>query len=63
MINCIAPAKKIQCNDKYAPWIDNEFIGQAKLRDQYHSNAKSTDSNDDWRLNRVQRNITNNLCK
>ena len=48
IINCIAPAKKIQCKSKYAPWIDDDYITQAKLRDDLHSKAKYIDSQEEW---------------
>ena len=63
IINCIAPAKKVQCNTKYAPWIDDDFIIQSKLRDDLHKKAKLSDSQEDWRQYRSQRNIANNLNK
>ena len=44
IINCIAPAKKVQCNTKYAPWINDDFIIQSKLRDNLHNKAKKSDS-------------------
>ena len=48
IINCIIPAKRIQCYNKFALWIDEEYIHQSKVRDDMHSKAKISDSQDDW---------------
>ena len=61
IINCIAPPKKIQFTNNYAPWIDQEFINQSKIKDNLHTKAKLTNSETDWRIFRFQRNHVNNL--
>ena len=40
---------KVQCSNKYAPWIDDEFVYQAKIMDELHNKAKHYDTQDDWR--------------
>ena len=58
-----SPPKKIQCTNNYAPWIDQEFINQSKIKDNLHTKAKLTNSETDWRIFRFQRNHVNNLNK
>ena len=50
IIESITPSKRIQCSNKYAPWIDSNFIKQAKIRDNLHTVAKNSDSEEDWRI-------------
>ena len=57
------PPRKIQCTNNYAPWIDQEFINQYKIKDDLHIKAKPTNSETDWRIFRFQRNHENNLNK
>ena len=63
IIECIAPSKKIQCSKNYAPWINKDFIREAKIKDELHRIAKGSNSIDDWRKFRAQRNIVNKINK
>ena len=63
IIESISPSKRIQCTNKYAPWIDSNFINQAKIRDNLHMVAKKSNIEGDWRIFRQQRNLVNNLNK
>ena len=63
IIECIAPSKKVQCTKKYAPWINQEFIRESKIKDELHRIAKGSNHAEDWRKFRVQRNLVNNLNK
>ena len=63
MVETLAPAKLIQCEKKYAPWIDHEYIHEAELRDKFHSIAISNDTPENWRVFRSQRNKVNRLVK
>ena len=54
IIESISPSKRIQCTNKYAPWIDSNFINQAKIRDNLHMVAKKSNSEGDWRIFRQQ---------
>ena len=63
IIESISSSKRIQCTNKYAPWIDSNFINQAKIRDNLHMVAKKSNSEGDWRIFRQQRNLVNNLNK
>ena len=40
IIECIAPSKKVQCTKKYAPWINQDFIRESKIKDKLHRIAK-----------------------
>ena len=55
--------KKIQCNNTYAPWVNEEFIRETKIRDQLNEKARVYNSENDWRIFRIQRNKVNNLNK
>merc|ERR1712101_64271 len=63
IIECIAPSKKIQCSKNYAPWINQDFIRESKIKDELHRIAKGSNSIEDWRKFRAQRNIVNNINK
>ena len=63
IIECIAPSKKVQCSKNYAPWINQEFIRESKIKDELHRIAKVSNNGDDWRKFRAQRNLVNNLNK
>ena len=52
----------IQCQNKFAPWIDEEFI-QSKIRDDMHDKAKISDSHEEWQKSRAQRNLVTYLNK
>ena len=47
IIETLSPSKLIQCEKKYAPWIDNEFLEQSSIRDKLQSIAVSTNLPDD----------------
>ena len=49
IINSIAPSKKVQCSNKYAPWFDSNYIHQTKIWDSLHKKARITDNGDDWK--------------
>ena len=59
IIECIAPSKLVQCDSKYAPWIDQNFKKESKLKNELHKIAKKSNNEDDWRAFRVQRNLIN----
>ena len=61
--NSISPYKLIQCNKKYIPWIDKNYLQQTIFRDNLHKTAIITDDQDNWRLYRQQRNKCNRLNK
>ena len=63
IIECIAPSKKIQCNSSYAPWIKEEFLREAKVKDNLHKIAKRYNREEDWRNFRAQRNLVNKINK
>ena len=63
IIESIVPSKRVQCTIKYAPWIDKNFVEQAKIRDNLHMIGKISNKEEDWRIFRVQRNLVNNLNK
>ena len=63
IIECIAPSKKIQCTNSYAPWIKDDFLRESKVKDNLHRIAKGTNSEDDWRKFRAQRNLVNKINK
>ena len=54
IIECIAPSKKIQCNSTYAPWIKEDFLREAKVKDNLHKIAKRSNRDEDWRNFRNQ---------
>ena len=37
IIECIAPSKKVQCSNNYAPWISQDFINESKVKDYLHN--------------------------
>ena len=49
IIECIAPSKKIQCSNSYAPWIKDEFLRESKIKDNLQRIAKGTNNEEDWR--------------
>ena len=63
MVESIAPSKHVQCSSNYVPWMTAEQRSEAHLRDNYHKTATKTNSEDDWRLFRLQRNKVNNINK
>ena len=63
IIECIAPSKKIQCSKNYAPWINDDFIRESKIKDNLHRIAKGSNSQEDWRNFRVQRNLVTKMNK
>ena len=63
IIECIAPSRKVQCSKKYAPWINQNFIRESKIKDELHRIAKGSNNMEDWRNFRAQRNLVNNLNK
>ena len=63
IIECIAPSKKIQCSNSYAPWINDEFLRESKIKDNLHKIAKGTNNQEDWRKFRAQRNLVNKMNK
>ena len=63
IIESIAPSKRIQCSSNYAPWLNQEFSYQSKLRDRLHVIARNSNNIEDWRIYRKQRNKVNNLNK
>ena len=63
IIECIAPSKKIQCSNSYAPWINDDFLRESKIKDNLHKIAKGTNNQEDWRKFRVQRNLVTKMNK
>ena len=61
IIESIAPAKKIQCSNKYVSWIDENSKKQSNLKDNLHKIAKKSNKEEDWRLFQAQRNLVNKL--
>ena len=55
--------KKIQCSNSYAPWINNDFLRESKIKDNLHKIAKGTNNQEDWRKFRVQRNLVTKMNK
>ena len=43
--------------------MDDNFIGQAKIRDELHRKARVSNNENDWRIYRNQRNLVNNINK
>ena len=58
-----SPLKKIQCNKSYVPWINDDFQRESKIKDNLHRIAKGTNSEEDWRNFRAQRNLVNKINK
>ena len=63
IIECIAPSKKIQCNNSYVPWLNEEFQRESKIKDNLHRIAKGTNNEEDWRNFRAQRNLVTKMNK
>ena len=63
IIESIAPAKRVQCSSNYAPWLNQEFLDESKLRDRLHVIARKSNNIEDWRTYRQQRNKVNNINK
>ena len=55
--------KKIQCSNSYAPWINDDFLRESKIKDNLHKIAKGTNNQEDWRKFRVQRNLVTKMNK
>ena len=58
-----SPLKKIQCNNSYVPWLNEEFHRESKIKDNLHRIAKGTNNEEDWRNFRAQRNLVTKINK
>ena len=58
-----SPFKKIQCNNSYVPWLNDEFQRESKIKDNLHRIAKGTNNEEDWRNFRAQRNLVTKINK
>ena len=63
MVEILALSKLIQCEKKYAPWIDKDFIDEAAKRDKLHSIAIDNNTNENWHMYKMQCNVVNHLVK
>ena len=54
IIECIAPSKKIRCKNSYAPWVNEDFLRESKIKGNLHKIAKGTNNEEDWRKFRQQ---------
>ena len=61
IVETIAPSKLVQCKKNYAPWLEENFFEQSRLRDELHHKATLSNSPDDWRVYRMQRNKVNKI--
>ena len=61
IIETISPSKKIQCTKKHIKQYTKELNDLAEIKNKYHSKAKYTDSEEDWRQFRLIRNKYNNV--
>ena len=62
-IETIAPSKRIQCTKKHCKWYTPALTQLAQYKNKLHNIAKSTNSENDWRIFRHTRNIYNNTVR
>ena len=63
IIETIAPSKRIQCIKKHNKWYDKNIEKLAIIRDKAHNNAKSNNTEENWRVFRLARNNYNKGVK
>ena len=62
-IETISPSKRIQCTKKHCKWYTPALTQLAQYKNKLHNIAKSTDSENDWRIFRHTRNAYNKAVK
>lgn len=63
IIESISPSKQIQCVKKHSKWYNYEVHKLTLIKNISHKKAKNTNSIEDWRIFRNDRNIYNKAIK
>ena len=59
----MAPRRKFQVRTKYAPWMSNNTKERIKLRKKAQEKATETNSTEDWKEYKKQRNAVNSILR